>query len=147
MDERDLTDLMDDEDIGAYSCTCTDKCVAGDVNTTCPVCSVNMSECTGKEAVSETPATDTPTDAEPVDTEQSSGGNSLITILIIAIVVAAAGGGYWYFKFGRNKKHDDENLDFYDDEGYEDEPYINEDAETDESPADNSAESVGDDED
>lgn len=146
VDERDLTDLMDDEDIGAYSCTCTDKCVAGDVNTTCPVCSVNMSECTGKEAVSETPATDTPTDAEPVDTEQSSGGSSLITILIIALVVAAAGGGYWYFKFGRSKKHDDEDLDFYDDEGYEDEPYINEDAETDESPANNSAESEGDDE-
>lgn len=147
VDERDLTDLMDDEDIGAYSCTCTDKCAAGDVNTTCPVCSVNMSECTGKEAMSETPATDTPTDAKPVDAEQSSGGSSLITVLIIALVVAAAGGGYWYFKFGRNKKHDDENLDFYDDEGYEDEPYINEDAETDESPADNSAESEGDDED
>ena len=55
--------------------------------------------------MSETPATDTPTDTEPVDTEQSSGGSSLITVLIIALVVAAAGGGYWYFKFGRNKKH------------------------------------------
>ena len=141
VDERDLTDLMDEEDIGAFSCSCTDKCVAGDVNTTCPVCSVNMSECTGKEAVTETPNTDAPADTEPV--KDSSGGSSLVTVLVIALVVAAAGGGYWYFKFGRNKKHDDEELDFYDDEGYEEEPYINEDDEVTDTLAD---ESEGDDE-
>lgn len=141
VDERDLTDLMDEEDIGAFSCTCTDKCVAGDVNTTCPVCSVNMSECTGNEAVAETPDTDTPTNAEPAN--DSSSGSSLVTVLVIALVVAAAGGGYWYFKFGRNKKHDDEDLDFLDDEGYEDEPYINEDDETPDVSADDSE---GDDE-
>ena len=34
---------------------------------------------------------------------------------------------YYYFKFVRGKKQKDEDLDFYDDEGYEEEPYINED--------------------
>ena len=33
----------------AETCTCTEKCEAGEVNTACPVCSVNMTECAGKE--------------------------------------------------------------------------------------------------
>ena len=36
---------------------------------------------------------------------------------------------YYYFKFVRGKKQKDEDLDFFDDEGYEEEPYINEDEE------------------
>ena len=38
---------------------------------------------------------------------------------------------YYYFKFVRGKKQKDEDLDFFDDEGYEEEPYVNEDAEPD----------------
>ena len=37
-------------------CNCTEKCKAGEVNTACPVCSVNMDSCTGKEATPEEPA-------------------------------------------------------------------------------------------
>ena len=36
---------------------------------------------------------------------------------------------YYYFKFVRGKKQKDEDLDFFDDEGYEEDPYINEDEE------------------
>ena len=35
----------------------------------------------------------------------------------------------YYFKFVRGKKQKDEDLDFFDDEGYEEDPYINEDEE------------------
>lgn len=37
-------------------CNCTEKCKTGEVNTTCPVCSVTMNNCTGKEAEPEAPA-------------------------------------------------------------------------------------------
>ena len=47
VDEADLTALMEDGQTEAPVCSCTDKCVAGSVNTACPVCSVNMSECAG----------------------------------------------------------------------------------------------------
>ena len=50
VDEADLTALMEDGQTEAPVCSCTEKCVAGSVNTDCPVCSVNMSECAGKEA-------------------------------------------------------------------------------------------------
>ena len=46
-DEADLTALMEDGQTEAPVCSCTDKCVAGSVNTACPVCSVNMSEVRG----------------------------------------------------------------------------------------------------
>ena len=42
VDEADLTALMEDGQTEAPVCSCTDKCVAGSVNTACPVCSVNM---------------------------------------------------------------------------------------------------------
>lgn len=71
-------------------------------------------------------ATDTP-DTVPAATEEPANSNNLGTILIVVLVVAAAGGGYWYFKFGRNRKPKDEDMDFYDDEGYEEDPYLNED--------------------
>jgi len=74
-------------------------------------------------------SSDTPEPADkPEETTTPEKSSNLGTVLIIVLVVAAAGGGYWYFKFGRNKKHDDEDMDFYDDEGYEEDPYVNEDA-------------------
>ena len=50
VDEADLMALMEDgqtEEQPAV-CTCVEKCQAGAVNTACPVCAVNMSECAGK---------------------------------------------------------------------------------------------------
>ena len=50
VDEADLMALMEDgqtEEQPAV-CTCGEKCQAGAVNTACPVCAVNMSECAGK---------------------------------------------------------------------------------------------------
>lgn len=51
VDEADLLALMEDGQTGtaAAVCTCTTKCKAGAVNTNCPVCKNNMSECTGPE--------------------------------------------------------------------------------------------------
>ena len=49
VDEKDLLQLMEDEQTETPACSCTEKCVAGSINTDCPVCSVNMSECAGKE--------------------------------------------------------------------------------------------------
>ena len=50
VDEVDLMALLEDgqtEEAPAV-CTCAEKCQAGAVNTACPICEVNMSECAGK---------------------------------------------------------------------------------------------------
>ena len=52
VDEADLLALMEDGEVQETPavCTCTEKCQAGAVNTACPVCAVNMSECAGESA-------------------------------------------------------------------------------------------------
>ena len=125
VDERDLTDLLDEADIPAVVCDCTDKCEAGKVNTSCPVCKNNMSECTGKAAEPEAPTTEPDTS----EVEQPKKSSSIGMIIGVIAVVGIGGAAYYYFKFIRGRKQKNEDLDFFDDEGYEEEPYINEDEE------------------
>ena len=53
VDDADLFALLEDgESTEAQTpavCTCTEKCQAGAVNTSCEVCAVNMAECAGAE--------------------------------------------------------------------------------------------------
>lgn len=126
VDESDLLALMDEDAVSALTtCTCEEHCEAGHINTNCPVCKTNMSECAGKVSEPEAPA-------EP-DTQQpdkkSESGSNVGMILVIVAIAGVGGAAYYYFKFVRGKKNKDEDLDFFDDEDYEEEPYINEDEE------------------
>lgn len=50
VDEADLMPLTEDEPMETPAvCSCEEKCAAGMVDTSCPVCWENMSECEGKE--------------------------------------------------------------------------------------------------
>ena len=62
-------------------CNCMDKCEAGAVNTACPVCSVNLGDCTGKEAEPEEPE-------QPEEETQGNIGGILLIVLILAEVAA-----------------------------------------------------------
>lgn len=127
VDESDLLALMDEEAVAELTtCVCEVHCEVGAINVECPVCKSNMSECTGKVPEPQTPVED---DTEKLE-EPKSGSNMGMIIAIVAIA-GVGGAAYYYFKFIRGKKNKDEDLDFYDDEGYEEEPYVNEDAEPD----------------
>lgn len=122
VDEGDLLALMEDGETAAASaaivCTCTDKCVARAVDTSCPVCRNNMSECTGKEAAASTePEPDEP--EEPA-AEKKSGAGALLAVLLI---LAAGGGAAVYFlvlkpKQGKKVPSDLDDLDLEDEEEY-----------------------------
>ena len=89
VDEADLMALMEGGSGKAQApvvCTCKDRCKAGAVNTACPVCSVNMTECAGKEAVPE------PDDAPPEKEKSNAGG-----LVIFLVVTLLAGGGAFYY--------------------------------------------------
>lgn len=127
VDESDLLALMDEESVAALTtCNCTAKCEAGAVNMECPVCKNNMSDCTGAAPEPEEPVEGEET--EIPEEPESSSPNILLIVGIVA-VVGIGGAAYYYIKFVRGKKQKDEDLDFFDDEGYEEEPYINEDEE------------------
>ena len=130
VDEADLMALMDgDNRMTAPTCICKDKCTVGHINTACPVCSVNMSECMGKEAPTPEPQV-TP---EP-DTPEKKGGNGLLIFVMLAVL--AAGGAGYYFKVYRAKQvHEDydEGGEYEEipEEEYDDSPPWDEDGEAD----------------
>ena len=52
VDEADLMALTENGEAAKKPeiCNCTEKCETGKINTSCPVCSTNMTACSGKEA-------------------------------------------------------------------------------------------------
>ena len=127
VDEADLMALMEDGEPAA--CDCTTKCTAGAVDTTCPVCAVNMTECVGPEPEPEPEPTPEPVE-EPA--EESSGLNP--AVLLVVLLVLGGGGAFAYFKLVKGRKagtKGPDNLDDYDygedDEEYEDSLADNED--------------------
>ena len=124
VDEADLMALTEEGEAAETPivCSCTDKCQAGAVNTTCEVCMTNMSECVGEEPEPVTP--DEP--EEPV--EETKGGAG--AIVAVVLILAAGGGAAFYFlvlkpKQGGKIPSDLENFDLEDEE-----EYLTEDKET-----------------
>ena len=116
VDEADLLQLMEDGQTEETPvCNCMEKCVAGSVNTACPICSTNMSECAGKEAEPEPEETEQPQ-------EEENGGNMGGILLVVLLVAAAGGGAFYYFKILKPKKDaakgssDLDDLDFDEDD-------------------------------
>ena len=114
VDEADLMAIIGAEETTAPAvCTCTDKCVAGAINTTCPVCSVTMSACTGVEKQTEP--------EQPEEPQEKPNKN--IGGLVIFLVVAALGGGgaFYYFKILKPKQNvkGSTDLDEFDFEDYD----------------------------
>ena len=90
VNEADLMALLEDgqAEEKPAACTCAEKCQAGAVNTACPVCAVNMSECDGK--------------APEVEPEKESGSSG---VLVLILLLAALGGGaFAYIKFIKPKQ-------------------------------------------
>ena len=143
VDEADLMALMESEEgeTEAPTCSCTDKCVIGAINTNCEICRTNMSECTGKEPVVE-PEPEQPT--EPVE-EPDEKKSANVLPLIIVLIAGAGGFAVYWFKFRKPKTKTTGNSDLDDyDFGQDDEDY---DEENELDDADVMAEAEGEDDD
>ena len=119
VDEADLMALMEDGEVQETPavCTCTEKCQAGAVNTSCEVCAVNMAECAGAEPEPE---------PEPEPEEEKSGGMGALA-LVLVLVVLGGGGAFAYIKFIRPKQASKASADPDDYDFADEEEYINED--------------------
>ena len=119
VDEADLLTLMGDDAPAAETsaiCNCKEKCVAGAVNTNCPVCKNNLSECSGKEAAAEP-------EPEPEQPKKKSGSGLLA---VVALLVLAGGAAFAYVKFIKPKQGMKVSA-APDDYDFEDEEMVNED--------------------
>lgn len=112
VDNADLNALLDDGKT-VEVCGCIDRCYAGHVNTTCPICAKNMTECVGKEPEPTEAPTTAPT--EPVkEPEKKSNPAGLLLVLLI---LGAGGAGGWYFlknKMPDQQTQGDTDLEDYD---------------------------------
>ena len=126
VDEADLMALMEGEEgeTAAPTCSCTDKCVVGAINTNCEICRTNMSECTGKEPVVD------PEPTEPVEEPTEEPKSTNFMPIIVVLILGAGGFAVYWFKFRKPKaktsgSSDLDDYDFgEDDEGYEEETEI-----------------------
>ena len=89
------------------TCTCSVKCEAGKVNTSCQVCKNDLNGCTAKVA-EVTP--------EPAEPEKPSGGSNAAMLILVAVVLLGVGGVGYYVKIVKPKREAaDEDDDFEDD--------------------------------
>lgn len=126
VDEADLLAVMEAAGMERPACACSVKCAAGAINTDCPVCAANMTECGGTA-----PEPEPTPDPEPVPEPESS--SNLGPLLLIAAVALIGGGAGWYFKIYRPKhqRAEQPEEDYGDDlEDYDDTPPWDEDEST-----------------
>lgn len=128
VDEADLLTLMEEDGTALPGCACKEKCLTGAVDTGCPVCRLNMSECTGKE---QEPAPAEPEAPEAPEPEKKSGSPALLLLLVLML---AGGGVFWYFRIYKSKADTKGtvDLDDYDYGTDEDTEYETEEEETEE---------------
>ena len=87
VDEADLMALMDEDTTDKpMVCTCSEKCKAGTLNTSCEICMTNMSRCAGREA--------TPTSTEHAEPVKESSSGALLALVLI--LVAGCGAAYYF---------------------------------------------------
>lgn len=124
VDEADLMSLLNDEEKEdlAVSCICKDQCQPGAVNTACPVCKKDMTECKG---IAPTPTPKpAPTPESEIVPEPVSKGAGMGGVLLVLVLALAGGGAFFYFKRGKGKSQvkqapvydDDYGDDAFDDE-------------------------------
>ena len=126
VDEADLMALTEDGEKAETPivCTCTEKCQAGAVNTACPVCVKNLSECVGTEQKAAEP-----TEPENPEPEKKSNTGAILAVLLI---LAAGGGTAVYFLVLKPKQGKKVPADLDDFDLEDEEEYLTEDEETEE---------------
>ncbi len=125
VDEADLLAAAEAAGVELPACECTEKCAAGAINTDCPVCAVNMSECVGAEPEPEPVEAPEP-DPQP-EPEQKSNTGTLLLILAVALIGGGAGGDFKIYR-PKHQRAEQPEEDYGDElEDYDDTPPWDED--------------------
>ena len=120
VDAADLATLVGEEDAEPEEeapplCSCRDRCQVGKIDTTCPVCTADLTACLGEEPEEPEPEPE-PEVQQPVE-EPEEGSSSAVAAVILLLVVLA-GGAVFVVKLLRRKEKTPSRPPEDDDEDY-----------------------------
>lgn len=122
VDAADLAALVGEEDAEPEEeapplCSCRDRCQVGKIDTTCPVCTADLTACLGEEPEPEAPEELENPQPEPEVEEPEDGSSSAVAAVILLLVILA-GGAVFVVKLLRRKEKTPSRPPEDDDEAY-----------------------------
>lgn len=127
LNQVDLSDLKtvansSQQTLAEETCTCKSHCTVGHIDTSCPVCSVNMTECMGADVTPTRTDSDTPETTEPETSPEKESKQQLnpVTLIVLVAVIGVVAAVYFVKKKRGGKKAKPSDFDYdEDDEEYE----------------------------
>ena len=122
VDAADLAALVGEEDAEPEEeapplCSCRDRCQVGKIDTTCPVCTADLTACLGEEPEPEAP--EELEDPQPApEAEEPEDDSSSAVAAVILLLVILAGGAVFVVKLLRCKEKTPSRPPEDDDEDY-----------------------------
>ena len=122
VDAADLAALVGEEDAEPEAeapplCSCRERCQVGKIDTTCPVCTADLTACLGEEPEPEAP--EELEDPQPApDAEEPEEDSSSAVAAVILLLVILVGGAVFVVKLLRRKEKTPSRPPEDDDEDY-----------------------------
>ena len=122
VDAADLDAMVGEEEAEPEAetpplCSCRDRCQVGKIDTTCPVCTADLTACLGEEPEPETPEELENPQPEPEVEEPEDDSSSAVAAVILLLVILA-GGAVFVVKLLRRKEKAPSRPPEDDDEAY-----------------------------
>src|SRR5699024_7050805 len=122
VDAADLAALVGEEEAEPETeapplCSCRDRCQVGKIDTTCPVCTADLTACLGEEPEPEAPEELEEPQPAPEAEEPEDGSSSAVAAVILLLVILA-GGALFVVKLLRRKEKAPSRPPEDDDEAY-----------------------------
>lgn len=122
VDAADLAALVGEEEAEPETeapplCSCRERCQVGKIDTTCPVCTADLTACLGEEPEPEAPEELEEPQPAPEAEEPEDGSSSAVAAVILLLVILA-GGAVFVVKLLRRKEKTPSRPPEDDDEDY-----------------------------
>ena len=122
VDAADLAALVGEEEAEPEEqapplCSCRERCQVGKIDTTCPVCTADLTACLGEEPEPEAPEELEEPQPAPEAEEPEDGSSSAVAAVILLLVILA-GGAVFVVKLLRRKEKTPSRPPEDDDEAY-----------------------------
>ena len=121
VDAADLAALVGEEDAEPEEeapplCSCRDRCQVGKIDTTCPVCTADLTACLGEEPEPEPEPEPELEVQQPVEEPEDDSSSAVAAVILLLVILA--GGAVFVVKLLRRKEKAPSRPPEDDDEDY-----------------------------